>query len=218
MTAFFITAAGTEIGKTFTAEVLIEQWREEGHDVRAIKPVLSGYDPDDVSESDAGRLLAALGHDLTEENINLMSPCRYAAPLSPDMAAAREGKAVPYDEVVEYCRAVVADASAADAPVIIEGIGGVMVPLDDRHTVLDLIVAVGIPTVLVGGSYLGSLSHTLTAYEALKGRGVPVDSIIVSETPDSTVPLGEVRDALSRFVAPTPVYVFPFTPPPSTQG
>ena len=56
-----------------------------------------------------------------------------------------------------------------------------MVPLDDTRTVADLVAALGIPAILVGGSYLGSLSHTLTAYEALRARNVTVDSVIVSE-------------------------------------
>jgi dethiobiotin synthetase len=218
VTAFFITASGTEVGKTFTAEILIQQWREEGYEVRAIKPVISGYDPRAAAETDTGRLLAALGRPLTPENVNLVSPCRYAAALSPDMAAAREGRVVPFDEVVEYCRTVVADAAAANDPLLIEGIGGVMVPLDDTHTVLDLIVAVGVPVILVGGSYLGSLSHTLTAFDVLRSRDVAVDSIVVSETPGSAVPLDETRAALARFVRPVPVHVFPFTPATSTRG
>lgn len=212
MTAIFVTGSGTGIGKTFVCEVLIRQWREEGHDVAAIKPVITGFDPAKLRETDTGRLLVALDRELTADNVNLMSPCRYAAPLSPDMAAAREGRTVPFNEMVEYCRAVIEDANAAGGTVLIEGVGGVMVPLDAHHTVLDLIAALDIPSILVGGSYLGSLSHTLTAYAALHARNLAVDGIIVSETPDSEVPLHETKETLARFVAPTPVHVFPYSP------
>lgn len=212
MVAVFVTASGTDIGKTYVAEALLRQWRQSGRLVAVLKPLLSGYDPADAASSDTGRLLTASGVAITPESIDLVSPWRYAAPLSPDMAAAREGKSVPVDDVVAYCAAAIAEADESGMSLLIEGIGGVMVPLDDTRTVADLVAALGIPAILVGGSYLGSLSHTLTAYEALRARNVTVDSVIVSETPDSDVPLDETRDVLARFVVPVPVEVMPFAP------
>jgi dethiobiotin synthetase len=212
MVAVFVTASGTDIGKTYVAEALLRQWRQSGRLVAVLKPLLSGYDPADAASSDTGRLLTASGVAITPESIDLVSPWRYAAPLSPDMAAAREGKTVPVDDVIAYCAAAIAEADESGMSLLIEGIGGVMVPLDDTRTVADLIAALGIPAILVGGSYLGSLSHTLTAYEALRARNVTVDSVIVSETPDSDVPLDETRDVLARFVVPVPIEVMPFAP------
>jgi dethiobiotin synthetase len=212
MVAVFVTASGTDIGKTYVAEALLRQWRQSGRLVAVLKPLLSGYDPADAASSDTGRLLTASGVAITPESIDLVSPWRYAAPLSPDMAAAREGKTVPVDDVISYCAAAIAEADESGMSLLIEGIGGVMVPLDDTRTVADLIAALGIPAILVGGSYLGSLSHTLTAYEALRARNVTVDSVIVSETPDSDVPLDETRDVLARFVVPVPIEVMPFAP------
>ena len=212
MVAVFVTASGTDIGKTYVAEALLRQWRQSGRLVAVLKPLLSGYDPADAASSDTGRLLTASGVAITPESIDLVSPWRYAAPLSPNMAAAREGKTVPVDDVIAYCAAAIAEADESGMSLLIEGIGGVMVPLDDTRTVADLIAALGIPAILVGGSYLGSLSHTLTAYEALRARNVTVDSVIVSETPDSDVPLDETRDVLARFVVPVPVEVMPFAP------
>ena len=212
MVAVFVTASGTDIGKTYVADALLRQWRQSGRLVAVLKPLLSGYDPADAASSDTGRLLTASGVAITPESIDLVSPWRYAAPLSPDMAAAREGKTVPVDDVIAYCAAAIAEADESGMSLLIEGIGGVMVPLDDTRTVADLIAALGIPAILVGGSYLGSLSHTLTAYEALRARNVTVDSVIVSETPDCDVPLDETRDVLARFVVPVPVEVMPFAP------
>jgi dethiobiotin synthetase len=212
MVAVFVTASGTDIGKTYVAEALLRQWRQSGRLVAVLKPLLSGYDPADAATSDTGRLLTASGVAITPESIDLVSPWRYAAPLSPDMAAAREGKTVPVDDVISYCAAAIAEADESGMSLLIEGIGGVMVPLDDTRTVADLIAALGIPAILVGGSYLGSLSHTLTAYEALRARNVTVDSVIVSETPDCDVPLDETRDVLARFFVPVPVEVMPFAP------
>ena len=210
MPAVFVTASGTDIGKTYVAEALLGQWRASGRTVAVLKPILSGYDPAEAAGSDTGRLLTASGVEITPESIDLVSPWRYAAPLSPDMAAAREGRNVPVDDVIAYCAAAIAEADEAGMSLLIEGIGGVMVPLDETRTVADLIAALGIPAILVGGSYLGSLSHTLTAYEALRSRNIAVDRIIINETPDSDVPLAETRDVLARFVQPALVEVMPF--------
>ena len=212
MPAVFVTASGTDIGKTYVAEALLGQWRASGRTVAVLKPILSGYDPAEAAGSDTGRLLTASGVEITPESIDLVSPWRYAAPLSPDMAAAREGRNVPVDDVIAYCAAAIAEADEAGMSLLIEGIGGVMVPLDETRTVADLIAALGLPAILVGGSYLGSLSHTMTAYEALRSRNIAVDCIIISETPDSDVPLAETRDVLARFVQSAPVEVMPFVP------
>ena len=210
MPAVFVTASGTDIGKTYVAEALLGQWRASGRTVAVLKPILSGYDPAEAAGSDTGRLLTASGVEITPESIDLVSPWRYAAPLSPDMAAAREGRNVPVDDVIAYCAAAIAEADEAGMSLLIEGIGGVMVPLDETRTVADLIAALGIPAILVGGSYLGSLSHTMTAYEALRSRNIAVDRIIINETLDSDVPLAETRDVLARFVQSAPVEVMPF--------
>ncbi|MGZ0245908.1 MAG: dethiobiotin synthase [Alphaproteobacteria bacterium] len=212
MPAVFVTASGTDIGKTYVAEALLGQWRASGRTVAVLKPILSGYDPAEAAGSDTGRLLTASGVEITPESIDLVSPWRYAAPLSPDMAAAREGRNVPVDDVIAYCAAAIAESDEVGMSLLIEGIGGVMVPLDETRTVADLIAALGIPAILVGGSYLGSLSHTMTAYEALRSRNIAVDCIIISETPDSDVPLAETRDVLARFVQSAPVEVMPFVP------
>jgi dethiobiotin synthetase len=213
MPAVFVTASGTDIGKTFIAEAMLRQWRAAGHQVAVLKPVISGFDPADAGETDTVRLLAAAGAEVTDESIALVSPWRYAAPLSPDMAAALEGRTVPVDDVVSYCLAAIAEADEAGMYLLIEGIGGVMVPLDETRTVADLIASLGIPTIVVGGSYLGSLSHTLTACEALQTRGAPIDTIVISETRDSDVPLAETRDTVARFVGNIPVEVVAYQPP-----
>jgi dethiobiotin synthetase len=69
--------------------------------------------------------------------------------------------------------------------VLIEGVGGVMVPLNDRRTVLDWIEALGIPVLLVIGTYLGSISHTLTALTALRQRQIPIRALIINESEHS---------------------------------
>ena len=77
-----------------------------------------------------------------------------------------------------------------------------MVPLDDQRTVLDLMMALQLPLIVVAGSYLGTISHTLTALDALFRRNLKVLATIVSETPNSTVPLADTVAAIARFANP----------------
>ena len=93
MSAYFVSATGTDIGKTFVARGLIRALRARGRNVAALKPVVSGFEPSEAAGSDSGLLLAALGRPVTLDAISEISPWRFAAPLAPDMAAAREGRA-----------------------------------------------------------------------------------------------------------------------------
>jgi dethiobiotin synthetase len=199
VTAIFITGTGTDVGKTFVAASLIRHLRRMGRTVEALKPVVSGFDPAAPASSDPGVLLQALGLSVTPEAINRIAPWRYRAPLSPDLAAAREGQAIDVDGVVAFCRTAIDQRRDI---MLIEGVGGIMVPLDNQRTVLDLMMALQLPLILVAGSYLGTISHTLTALDALFRRNLKVLSVIVSETPNSSVPLAETVAAIARFAEP----------------
>jgi len=209
MTALFITSSGTGIGKTFVTRQLIAELRAAGSSVRALKPVASGFDAAHPEDSDTAELLRALELEPTAANLDAVSPWRFAAPLSPDMAAAREHRTIPFAALVAHCRA----ASQRSGATLIEGIGGVMVPLDDEHTVLDWIAALELPALLVVGSYLGALSHSLTAAAALRARGVALAGIVVSQSEVEPVPTAETAATLARFVAPVPVHVLPRAAP-----
>ena len=206
MSTLFVTATGTEIGKTLVAAALCRELRAEGRPVRALKPVLSGYDPAALAGSDPGVLLASLGEAVTEESVAEITPWRFAAPLSPDMAAAREGRRLDLAEIVAFCRAASGD------PLLVEGIGGAMVPLDDAHTVLDWIAALEAPALVVAGSYLGTISHTLTTLAAMRGRGVTVAGLVISESPESPVPPAETAATIARHAGPLPVAILPRLP------
>jgi dethiobiotin synthetase len=209
VSAYFITSCGTERGKTHVAESLIKGWLLEGLSVDVLKPIVSGFKINTLGESDTHRLLSAIGEKVCQESIERISPWRYAAPLSPDIAAAMEGRSVPVDEVISYCRAKI-EQSTADI-FLVEGIGGVMVPLDGNRTVRDLIAGVGVPAILVVGSYLGSLSHALTAFEALKMRNLAVDRIVVNETTPTDIRVNETKAVLSRFVGTVPLTTMSFS-------
>ncbi|NJD34744.1 MAG: dethiobiotin synthase [Betaproteobacteria bacterium] len=202
MEAQFITGTGTDIGKTWLTCALLRHWRTEGRRVAAFKPVLSGFDPRRAEASDAGQLLAALGREASTAELDAIAPWRFAAPLSPDMAAAQEDRDIDFDALVGFTRR---SAGADFCTTLVEGVGGVMAPLDARHTVRDWIAASGLPCILVAGSYLGSLSHTLTALEALAKVGAAIKAIVVNETPGSSVELDGMLVSLAHHAGGVPL-------------
>src|ERR1700761_929055 len=109
-----------------------------GRLVEAIKPVVSGYDPVEAATSDPGLLLDALGMPVTAQEIERISPWRFKAALSPDIAAEREGRNIAVDAVIGFCQSALKQRRDI---LLIEGIGGVMVPLDPERTILDVMMA-----------------------------------------------------------------------------
>jgi dethiobiotin synthetase len=202
MSAFFVTATGTDIGKTYVASGLVRHWRAAGRPVDALKPVATGFDPAAAEASDAGVLLTALGRPVTPAEIDRISPWRFAAPLSPDMAAQYEKRSIDFDALVQFSQAAV---TSNKGMLLIEGIGGIMVPLDGSRTVLDWMIALNIPLVLVTGSYLGSLSHTLTTLDVLVRRGLAVKAVVVDETPGSPVTMQSTIETMTNFVRAIPI-------------
>jgi dethiobiotin synthetase len=170
-----------------------------GRTVEAIKPVVSGFDPARAADSDPGVLLRALGVPVNAEAVERIAPWRFRAPLSPDLAAQREGRSINVDAVIDFCQGAVQHRRDL---LLIEGVGGIMVPLDGERTVLDVMMALRLPVILVTGSYLGTISHTLTALDSLFRRDLDVLAVIVSETVGSPVSLDDTVAAIARFAEP----------------
>ncbi len=199
----FITAAGTGVGKTLTTSALAWQLARAGRAVLALKPVVSGFSAEDL-DSDPAVLLRAVGRAPTQEAIAAIAPWRFQTALSPDRAARLEGRPIQFVDVVAFCR------QALDSDhdhVLIEGAGGVMSPIDGTRTSLDLVVQLQLPVVLVVGTYLGSLSHALTAFKVLEISGVAIRAIVVSDSTDG-VGLAEAAATIAA-VAPPAVEILP---------
>ncbi|MGZ8391152.1 MAG: dethiobiotin synthase [Rhodoplanes sp.] len=196
MTTVFVTATGTEVGKTVVARGLIKAVRAQGRAVEALKPVVSGYDPREAAGSDPGLLLTALGEPITPDGIARISPFRFTAPVSPHLAARREGKKIDFNAVVELCRWRM---QAYPGVLIIEGVGGIMAPLEDHRTVLDWMVAINQPIILVAGSYLGTLSHTFSAIDVLERRDLSIAALVVNETAGSPVSFNDTVESIRTF-------------------
>jgi len=199
VTAIFITATGSDVGKTHVVASLIRQFRQMGRTVEAVKPIVSGYDPAQAAASDTGILISALALPFSPESIDRVSPWRFRAALSPDLAARQEERTIDVDAVVTFCQNAISQRGDL---LLIEGVGGIMTPLDGHRTSLDVMMALQLPLILVTGSYRGAISHTLTALDSLFRRDMNVLATIVSETPGSALALDDVVSAISRFTAP----------------
>lgn len=171
--ALAVVGTDTGIGKTVVTAGLVGGLRDRGADAAAIKPVQTGYPPDD----DAGYVRAACG-DGTATCLERLEP-----PLAPAVAAAREGVDLSYDELREGCASALADA----APGVLEGIGGLRVPLAGDREVIDLVAALDLPAVVVARSGLGTLNHTALSVEALERRNVPVLAVVLNQYAGETV-------------------------------
>ena len=194
MTAIFITGTGTDVGKTFVTVGLIRHLRAAGRVADAIKPIVSGFDAADPASSDPAVLLEALGRPAVD--IDRICRWRFAAPLAPAMAARKEGHPVEFNALVDFSRRAVVGHRDM---MFIEGVGGIMVPLDETHTVIDWMTAMRLPLLLVAGSYVGTISHTLTALQVLARRNMEVAAVVVSESADSPAPLEETVATIARF-------------------
>jgi dethiobiotin synthetase len=204
--ALFVAGAHTDIGKTHIGCALIRAARARGISCDAFKPVLSGFDPAQAAESDAGRLLDALGRPASE--LDAISPLRFAAPLAPPLAARREGVRLTLADLLARCGDWLA-ASPADLK-LLEGAGGLMSPIAEDGLALNLPAKLGLPSILVGGAYLGAVSHTLTALEVLRARGLAVLAVVVSEDADPEAPnFAETVELVKAFAGGVPVVSAP---------
>jgi dethiobiotin synthetase len=205
VSAYFVTATGTDIGKTFVVAGLIRSLRAVGKTASVLKPVVSGFTMANSLQSDPGVLLKALGEAVTPQSIARLSPWRFMAPLSPNMAATLEARHIDFDSLIRFCR----DAIPADTGLLlIEGVGGIMVPLDDSRTVLDWACALDLPLILVAGSYLGAISHTLTALKVISSANLIVAALVVNDSGQGAVPIEETIKTLRGFTS-VPIVAMP---------
>jgi dethiobiotin synthetase len=165
---YFVSATDTGVGKTFVTAALAAVLRARGRDVAVFKPVQSGALADDPA-GDA----ALLGAD-----------CVYAfqAPLAPLVAAEREGRTIELDPIVERAR----ELAASHELLLVEGVGGLLVPLAPALDVADLAAALGLPLLIVARAGLGTVNHALLTIAAAQARGLPVAGVVLNGRQDES--------------------------------
>jgi dethiobiotin synthetase len=212
--ALFVSAIGTDCGKTHVAAALLRELRRRGHSVMAVKPLMSGYSHDALESSDAGRLLAACGQAVTEQAIEDVCWKRFTEWSAPNVAARRAGVALSYRDLVAFVRRRLEQCSGI---ALVEGAGGVMSPLTDTHTNIDLMADLGLPVLLMASNYLGAVSHTLTALQALERAGIEVAMLGVTQALPNAGPAAPLIDELTRWTT-IPIFQASFSKSPSDDS
>jgi len=169
----FITGTGTGVGKTFVTRGLAHALRHDGVSVAAIKPYETGCAPD---PEDALALGRACGRPELANAEGLYRARRPVAPWAATLAG--EPPPAPIDTLAATVRGLAASSEIA----LVEGAGGLRVPVDADQDVADLAIALGLPLLLVARDELGVLSHTLCAYEAARARGLHVVGVVLSSS------------------------------------
>ena len=166
----FVTATDTGVGKTQVAAALLGLMGDAGLDPFAFKPYESGI-ADLDAPPDALRLRSAAGNGQPLSSISLY---RFKKPLAPGIAAKAERKRTSFANVIKAHRAFGKRSG------VIEGAGGLFVPLDDQHDVIDLIAALKAKVVLVARAGLGTINHTRLSIEALERRRVGIAAVVLN--------------------------------------
>lgn len=198
---YFVAAIGTDIGKTFFVTKICQSLRDKKKMVLAIKPVASGFFIDDLA-SDSAKILQSLDIEITPQNIAAITPWRFEAAVSPHLAARFEGRQINFDEVVDFCKSKIATAKNNDEFLFIEAAGGVMTPLCEDKTFLDLAKELQVPILLVSASYLGSISHTLCAIASIRGSGLEIEKVVINDYDkicDSSLSADDMIEAVEKF-------------------
>jgi dethiobiotin synthetase len=177
----FITGTDTGIGKTITAGAIADWFRRHRSRVAVLKPVATGCEHrrEGLVSEDAEFLAVCSG---THHPLDLICPVRYAEPLAPSVAARRAGVPIDWEAITRSIRIMSADSDV----MIVEGAGGVMVPIDEKYRMIDLPRMLAIPAIVVARPSLGTINHTLLTVKALHTAGVRVAGIVINRYPAET--------------------------------
>jgi dethiobiotin synthetase len=213
----FVSGTDTEIGKTLASCALLHAFGALGLRAAAMKPVAAGARWRDgrLVNDDVEQLAAAANVSLPQV---LTTPYLFEEPAAPHLVAAAAGVTLALDHIVACYRQVRAQADV----VVIEGVGGFRVPLDDTRDTADLAVALGLPVVLVVGIRLGCINHALLSAEAIVARGLTLAGWIANQVeprmPYRDANVETLRTRLTRQYRTPLLGIIPFMNPPSAPA
>jgi dethiobiotin synthetase len=184
VSALFVTGTDTGVGKTFVACVLARAWRAGGRRVGVVKPVETGVE----DEPEDARTLARAADDRSP--LDDVCPYRLRAPLAPSVAAPLEGVVIDVDRI-----AALIERRAREVDVlIVEGAGGLLVPIVGTVTYLDLAVRLRLPVLLVAANRLGTVNHCALTARVAASAGLLVHGFVLSQ-PTATTDVSAATNA-----------------------
>lgn len=172
----FIVGTDTDVGKTVVTAGLALTLKARGVHVGVMKPIASGCSREgNMLVSDDARFIA---HAARQEDLAGVNPVRFEEPLAPSVAAERAGTIIDVVRVRTLCQVM----QERYACTLIEGVGGLKVPITDSYDVSHLIADLGLPVIVVGRLGLGTINHTLMTVELLKQQGADICGVILNAT------------------------------------
>jgi dethiobiotin synthetase len=182
----FITGTDTGVGKTFVAVGLIKAMKREGLDVCPMKPVETGcrVKNGEPIPSDSIKLWNASG---IKEPLHMINPYKLKNPLAPSVAAEMEGVRIDRNKIIRTYKKLSKKYEIA----IVEGAGGIMVPVFRKYLFLDLVKDLHLPVIIVSRPGLGTINHTLLTIDAAKNRGLDILGVIYNYADRTKIGLPE---------------------------
>ncbi len=205
MRGCFVTAVDTGVGKTVVAAAIAAALRADGVAVKATKPVVTGLDDEPVPGVPADHVLLARCTGQTPEEV---TPVTFGPAVSPHLAAGWAGTPLVLQALVAHARALGADTDA----LVVEGVGGLLVPLTLEASVRDFAVALGLPLVVVTRPGLGTINHTLLTVEAARAAGLHVGAIVMNPWPATPTPMEADNRATVQALSGVPVHTLASLP------
>jgi dethiobiotin synthetase len=206
--SYFVTGTDTGVGKTLISCALLHAFAAQGRRVAGMKPVAAGCN-DDGQNDDVVQLRAASNVQLDYEQIN---PYCFAPAVAPHLAAQLAGVRIDFARISE----AFAELSGRADVVIVEGAGGLLVPLNDTQDSSHLMRELGLPVILVVGMRLGCLNHALLTVEAIAARGLVLAGWVANVLDDMEM-LDENIAALEQRIAAPLLGVVPYQPHPDAR-
>lgn len=199
MRGLFVTATDTGVGKTIVSAALLASMAAAGERVRAYKPAVTGLDDPQESAArgpwppDHELLGLAAGMDPA-----VVSPLRFGPAVSPHLAAQLSGRRIASEQLLAGAHAA-AGPDTEDRALVVEGVGGLLVPLSDDYSILDLAIALALPLVIVARTGLGTINHTLLTIAAARGAGLDVRAVVLTPWPAQPTTLERSnRESIAR--------------------
>ena len=192
MRGVFVTGTDTGVGKTVVSAVLVSALRRNAN-VGYWKPVQTGIEEDDDT-SEVRRLAACNDEEIADQGIRLPRP------LSPHLAARLAGQAIEMGDLMR-----IADGLSDDRFWVVEGAGGLLVPLNDGAMMSDLIAALGMPAVIAARSGLGTINHTLLTVTVLERLSIESAGVVMVGEPNEENRLAIQQYGATRVLAEVPV-------------
>ncbi len=171
----FITGTDTGVGKTLVSAALALHLKKQGLTVGVMKPIETGTSPSRESRSDAARLRSIIESD---EPLGAVRPYAFELPVAPLAAAQKKGQAINLETIKKVYRLL---SSRYDF-MVVEGVGGVRVPITPKVGVTDLITSLRLPVVVIGRCGLGGINHALLTIEALRRNRIPILALVLNQT------------------------------------